>query len=63
MGKITGNIQLGIGLFILGIIGIFYLADKFFMGYSAGWYVTIIVSLVISGTGLVMLWKKGKHER
>lgn len=63
MGNISNNTRIGIGLFILGIIGIFYIADELFAELSVSWYATVLLSLVASSVGLVLLWKKGKRER
>jgi hypothetical protein len=63
MGKTSNSIRNGIGLFVLGIIGIFYIADTLFAELSTAWYATILLSLITSSVGLVLLWKKGKHER
>lgn len=53
----------GIGLFVLGIIGVFYITGELFTEFSVGWYTSIGLSLVASSVGLMLLWKKGKDAR
>ena len=52
------TLRIGIGLFVLGIVGILYIADKLFVEPSGLWYSTIIVSLIMATVGLVLLWKE-----
>jgi len=52
------TLRIGIALFVLGLVGFFYLADKLFVEFSGLWYSTIIVSLVMAAVGLVLLWKE-----
>ncbi len=52
------TLRIGIGLFVLGIVGFFYIADKLFVELSGLWYSTIIASLIMAAVGLVLLWKE-----
>ncbi len=51
-------LRIGTGLFVLGIVGLFYIADKLFVQLSGLWYSTIIASLIMAVVGLVLLWKE-----
>ncbi len=52
------TLRIGIVLFVLGVVGIFYIADKFFVEPSGLWYSTIIVSFIMAAVGLALLWKE-----
>ncbi|MFC2036112.1 hypothetical protein ACFLUJ_08365 [Chloroflexota bacterium] len=52
------TVQIGIGLFVLGIVGFFFIADKLFVELSGLWYSTIVAFLVIAIVGLALLWKE-----
>jgi len=52
------TLRIGIGLFVLGVVGCLYIADKFFVELSGLWYSTIIASLIVAVVGLVLLWKE-----
>lgn len=59
MGRtMSRNGQIGIGLFVLGVAGSLYVADKLFSSYSGLWYGTTIASLIVAAVGLVLLWKE-----
>lgn len=61
------TLRIGIGLFVLGLVGFFYIADTLFVELSGLWYSTIIASLIVAVVGLALLWKewglKGRKSR
>ena len=56
-------LRIGIGLFVLGVIGVFYLADELFPSYSGAWNGTVIISLIMAAIGLLLLWKEWGRKR
>ena len=52
------TLRIGIILFVLGVVGVLYIADKFFVDPSGLWYSTIIASLIMAVVGLALLWKE-----
>ena len=58
------TLKISIGLFILGIIGFFYISELC-VEYSIPWYAVMIVSLVMITVGVVLLWVNwgGKKKR
>jgi len=65
------TLRIGIALFVLGVFGCLYLADKLFVELSGPWYSIIVVFLIMAVVGLVLLWKewgrksmkKGKNRK
>ncbi len=55
-------LKISIGLFILGMIGLFYITDLC-VEYSVLWYSVIIVSLILIIVGLIMLWTEWGGKR
>ena len=52
------TVRIGIVLFVLGVVGFFYIADKLFVEPSGPWYSTMIASLIMAAVGLALLWKE-----
>ena len=55
-------LKISIGLFVLGIIGLFYIADLC-VEHSVLWYSVIIVSLILLIVGLIILWTEWGGKR
>ena len=56
------TLRISIALFVLGVVGFFYIADKLFVEFSGLWYSTMIVSLVMAVVGLALLWKEWSRK-
>ncbi len=56
------TLKIGIGLFVLGIIGFFYISDLYVRN-SALWYSVIIVSLIMAIVGLILFWVEWGGKR
>ena len=52
------TVRIGIGLFIVGVVGVFYIADKLFVPHSGFWYSVLITSLIMATVGLGLVWKE-----
>jgi hypothetical protein len=51
----TKTLKIGIGLFLLGIIGFFY-SSELSVWHSVLWYSIIIVSLIMATIGIILVW-------
>ncbi|MFC1899033.1 hypothetical protein ACFLXP_01685 [Chloroflexota bacterium] len=47
--------KVGIGLFIVGLVGLFFLADIFQTG-STIWYYVIVISSILITVSVIMFW-------